>query len=73
MRQCAWCERKQRPAGERTLLFGLLAVSLLPVAVNALLVFHQANAHVIAEMPGFREFEHAIRWSLVLVCGVESI
>jgi hypothetical protein len=54
---------------QAALLFGLLAASLIPVALNALYVVHQASAHVIAELPGFREFEHAIRWSLVVSCG----
>lgn len=49
--------------------FGLLSASLVPVAINALFVMHQAGSHVIAEMPGFREFEHAVRWSLVLIAG----
>ncbi len=39
------------------------------MAFNALVVFHQASAHVIAELPRFREFEHAIRWSLVVICA----
>jgi hypothetical protein len=53
-------------------LFGLLALALLPVALNALFVFHQASAHVISELPGLREFEHAIRWSLAVICGAGS-
>jgi mannosyltransferase len=50
-------------------LFGLLTISLVPVAINALALFHQASAHVISELPGFREFEHATRWSLVIICA----
>ncbi len=49
--------------------FALLSLTLVPVALNALVVVRQAGAHVIAELPGFREFEHAVRWSLVLICG----
>jgi len=62
--------RKETKAGfwQTAGLFGILAISLIPVALNALLVLHQASAHVISELPGFREFEHATRWSLVVIC-----
>ena len=52
-----------------TALSGLLAASLFPVATDAVHVLHQAGSHVISELPGFREFEHAIRWSLVVICS----
>jgi uncharacterized membrane protein len=62
--------RKETKAGfwQTAGLFGLIAISLIPVALNALALFHQASAHVISELPGFREFEHATRWSLVVIC-----
>ena len=62
--------RKETKAGlwQTAGLFGILAISLVPVALNALVLFHQASAHVISELPGFREFEHATRWSLVVIC-----
>jgi hypothetical protein len=50
-------------------VFGLLALTLAPVAVKALLLLRQAGAHVITTPPGFRDFQHAIRWSLVATCG----
>lgn len=55
--------------GQAAALFALLGTALAPVALNALFILHQAGAHVIAELPGFREFEHAVRWSLVAICG----
>lgn len=63
--------RKQTKAGwwQTAVLSGLLLISLAPVALNALFVLHQAGAHVISELPGFREFEHAVRWSLVFICA----
>lgn len=62
--------RKETKAGwwQTAGLFGILAVSLVPVTMEALGVLHQASAHVISELPGFREFEHATRWSLVVIC-----
>jgi hypothetical protein len=62
--------RKETKAGywQTAGLFVILAISLVPVALNALSLFHQASAHVISELPGFREFEHATRWSLVVIC-----
>jgi hypothetical protein len=50
-------------------VFGLLGLALVPEALKAILVLREAPAHVVAYVPGFREFQHAIRWSLVVICG----
>ncbi len=55
--------------GRAILVFGLLCATLIPTALQALFVLRGAGAHVITYLPGIREFEHAIRWSLVLICG----
>jgi hypothetical protein len=51
------------------LAFIALAAALLPVAVAALPILREAGAHAFTELPDIRHFEHAIRWSLVAICG----
>ncbi len=55
--------------GRAILIFGLLCAALIPTALEALFVLRGAGSHVIVRLPGPREFEHAVRWSLVLICG----
>jgi hypothetical protein len=50
-------------------VFTLLGLALAPTGFKALLILREARAHVITELPRFRDFEHAIRWSLVVICG----
>ncbi len=51
-------------------VFLLLTLALIPVIVQALALLRQAHAHVITPLlPGFRDFEHELRWSLVVICG----
>ena len=49
--------------------FALIGASLVPVVIRALTVLHGASEHVIAAAPSLREFQHAIRWNLVVVAG----
>jgi hypothetical protein len=51
------------------LVFVLLALIMTPTAVTAISVLRDAKAHVITKVPGLRQFQHAIRWSLVVICG----
>jgi hypothetical protein len=50
-------------------VFAVLALALVPVILQALSLLHEAGAHVITTLPGFRDFQHEIRWSLVVICG----
>jgi hypothetical protein len=50
-------------------MFALMALMMAPTAVKAVSVLHDAKAHVITVVPGLRQFQHAIRWSLVVICG----
>ncbi len=50
-------------------VFGLLALALMPVALDALSLFPQAKAHVIAAPPSLHEFEHSLRWNVALCCA----
>jgi hypothetical protein len=50
-------------------VFSAIALLLIPVGIEAFTVLRGAGQHVIIAIPTFREFEHEIRWSLVVVCG----
>ncbi|MGD0497855.1 MAG: glycosyltransferase family 39 protein [Bryobacteraceae bacterium] len=50
-------------------VFGLAGAALVPVLVDAVALFREAQAHVIAAPPSLRVLEHALRWNLVLICG----
>ena len=51
-------------------VFGLVGMALAPVAVDALALFRDAQAHVIVKPPSLHTFEHALRWNVVLICGL---
>lgn len=55
----------QRAAG----VFSALALALLPVLWTAFSILRGAGAHVITKVPDIREFDHEVRWNLVLICG----
>ncbi len=50
-------------------VFAVIALALVPVILQALSLLREAGAHVITGLPGFRDFQHEIRWSLVAICG----
>jgi hypothetical protein len=50
-------------------VFGLVALTLTPVLVDALELFREARAHVIVAPPSLRALEHALRWNVVLICA----
>lgn len=51
------------------LVFGALGVALLPVALQALSLERQAQAHVIVAPPSWRDFLHLLRYNLVLIAA----
>jgi dolichyl-phosphate-mannose-protein mannosyltransferase len=53
-------------------VFGLVAVALLPVAWRAGGLAREAEAHVFARVPDWREFAHLVRWNLVAICAAAA-
>jgi hypothetical protein len=51
------------------LVYGLLALTLIPVAFDALAILRNANTHVIAPIPRFRSLIHSIAWRPIAFCG----
>jgi hypothetical protein len=49
--------------------FGVVSLAVIPQILAALYLLHSVGAHVVAPVPGVREFQHAIRWNLALICG----
>jgi hypothetical protein len=50
-------------------VYGLLALTLIPVAFEALAVLRTAKAHVIAPVPGPRYLLQVVPWGLIAVCA----
>jgi hypothetical protein len=50
------------------LVFCLVALTLIPVAFEALRVLRNANSHVIAPVPRFRSLIHSIAWKPIAYC-----
>src|ERR1035438_8964318 len=53
-------------------VFGLAGLTLLPVVAGALALFRDAKAHVIVKPPSLHEFEHSLRWNVVLICAAAA-
>ena len=51
-------------------VFTLLGLALVPVLLNALPLLREAKAHVIADLPDERGFTYALKFQLILQCGV---
>jgi hypothetical protein len=59
-----------RPGWLPTLaVFALLGIALLPVLMDALNLFRQANAHVIVALPTPRDLRVSLKFGLILICG----
>ena len=59
-----------RPGWLATLaIFSLLAVALLPVAVDALNLFGHATSHVIVALPTLRDLRISLKFGIILICG----
>lgn len=52
-----------------SVVYSVLALALLPVLWTAFFILRDAGAHVITKVPDIREFEHEVRWNLVVICG----
>ena len=52
------------------LVFGAVALSLVPVAWSAAALFRQAGAHLIVEPPTPRDAANSLKYGLLLVCGL---
>jgi hypothetical protein len=63
--------RGESPVGWRgvILVFALLALLLVPIAMDALALYRQAREHVIVEEPSWRDLALALKLGFVLVCG----
>lgn len=66
--------RRETRAGwpEAAAVFAAIGAALVPVALNAVALFREAPAHVIAKPPSLHAFEHALRWNLPLICGAAA-
>jgi hypothetical protein len=51
-------------------IFALLGLALIPVLLDALGLFRQATAHVIVALPSFRDLRIALKFGLILICGL---
>jgi 4-amino-4-deoxy-L-arabinose transferase-like glycosyltransferase len=56
-----------------TLIFAVLGLLLTPVAWDALALYRQAREHVIVEQPSLRDLTMALKFGLVLLCGVGAL
>ena len=66
--------RRETPAGwlRTAAVFALAGLTLLPVLADALALFRDAKAHVIVKPPSLHEFEHSLRWNVVLICAAAA-
>ena len=64
--------RRDTPAGwpRAGAVFALLGLVLLPVLREALLLFHEASAHVMAPVPPIRELERSLKLGLVAIGAI---
>jgi hypothetical protein len=53
-------------------LFALAGLTLFPVLADALPLFRDAKSHVIVKPPTLHEFEHSLRWNVVLICAAAA-
>ena len=51
-------------------VMALLALLLVPLLGETLRILRSAGDHVIVALPGIREFQHLVRWSVVALAGV---
>ena len=54
---------------EAGIVFALLGLALLPVLANALALFREAKAHVIARAPSLRDLVDSLKYGLIFQCG----
>jgi hypothetical protein len=51
------------------IVFGVLAILLVPVLADALAINRHAGAHVIVDEPTFGQLLNAMQWKMMLECG----
>jgi hypothetical protein len=51
-------------------IFGAVGLALVPVAVQAAGLLRHAGSHVIVAPPGLRDLANALKYGLLLVCGL---
>jgi len=56
--------------GRVALIFGAVALALVPVAWQAAGLLGHAGSHVIVAPPGVRDLANALKYGLLLVCGL---
>lgn len=49
-----------------------MAISLLPQAISALSLAHNAKSHVIVPLPTLHVFEHELHWNVPVICGAAA-
>lgn len=58
------------PWRHAVLVFGLLGLALIPSAIEALAIGHQASAHVIVPLPSAGELRGALKFALITQCAM---
>ncbi|HEX5228972.1 MAG TPA: glycosyltransferase family 39 protein [Bryobacteraceae bacterium] len=54
---------------QAAVLFGVVILAVIPQLLTAWGLLRGASTHVVAPLPGFREFQHVIRWNLLAISG----
>ncbi|MBV9504281.1 MAG: glycosyltransferase family 39 protein [Acidobacteriia bacterium] len=67
-----WRHETKVSMGQAIAVLILVFAALVPEAVKAYALLREAGSHVVAAVPGIREFEHAARWNLAFICGTAA-
>jgi len=62
----------RRPTLRTAIVFGVLAVALVPVAFDALALYREARAHVFAPPPTLRQLGAALHWPVIVLCAAAA-
>jgi hypothetical protein len=54
-------------------VFGLLGLTLIPVAKDAIKLVHEARTHVVAALPAVRDLRRTLKFLLIAQCGGGAI
>jgi hypothetical protein len=58
---------------EAAQVFGLLSITLIPVAVDAIKLVREAHAHVIVDLPTLRDLRRTLKFLLIAQCGIGAL
>lgn len=61
---------KRMPMMQVTVVAFALLAALVPQALKALQLAHNAQTHVFVAPPSLHEFEHELHWNIPLLCGL---